>query len=94
MHKADLKNIEETDNDEIFHASEELTFEWIELFLSDVNRIERFFVEKKESLINEFIAMQEKFRLKSYNYEDKKKRINALNNSDDNNRLLQVSTDR
>lgn len=97
MHKADLKNIEETDNDEVFHASEEMTFEWIEMFLSDVNRIERFFVEKKESLINEFIAMQEKFRLKSYNYEDKKKRPKNLNNSEsqnDENMLLQVTTDR
>ena len=43
MHKADLKNLEETENDIVFQASEELAFEWIELFLSDVNRIERFF---------------------------------------------------
>ena len=73
MQKADLKNLEETENDIVFQASEELAFEWIELFLSDVNRIERFFQDKKESLINEFIAMQEKFRLNSHNYEDKKK---------------------
>ena len=85
MHKADLKNLEETDNDEVFHASEEMTFEWIELFLSDVNRIERFFVEKKESLINDFIAMQEKFRLKSYQYEDKKKRPKHLGSSESKN---------
>jgi hypothetical protein len=43
MQKADLKNLEETENDIVFQASEELAFEWIELFLSDVNRIERFF---------------------------------------------------
>ncbi len=65
MHKYDLKNMEDDDEDEIFLASEELAFEWIEFFLSDVNRIERFFLEKKEALINEFIAMQERFRLKS-----------------------------
>jgi hypothetical protein len=52
-----------------------LAFEWIELFLSDVNRIERFFVDKKEGLINEFIAMQERYRLKSYQYEDNKKKF-------------------
>lgn len=73
MRKADLNNLEETDNDLVFQVSEELAFEWIELFLSDVNRIERFFSEKKDSLINEFINMQEKFRLKSHNYEDKRK---------------------
>ena len=65
MHKYDLKNMEDDDEDEIFFASEELAFEWIEFFLSDVNRIERFFLEKKDALINEFIAMQERFRLKS-----------------------------
>lgn len=58
MTKADLKNvISENSEDEVFVASEEMAFEWIELFLSDINRIERFFVEKKESLINEFIIM-------------------------------------
>lgn len=72
MHKYDLKNMEDEDEDEIFFASEELAFEWIEFFLSDVNRIERFFLDKKDSLINEFIAMQERFRLKSNQYEDNK----------------------
>ena len=73
MTKADLKNLEPEEGDEVFQASEALAFEWIELFLSDVNRIERFFVDKKEGLINEFIAMQERYRLKSYQYEDNKK---------------------
>lgn len=57
MKKSDLNNLEETDNDLIFQVSEEMAFEWIELFLSDVNRIERFFSDKKDSLINEFINM-------------------------------------
>jgi len=74
MKKSDLINLEETDNDVVFQVSQELAYEWIELFLSDVNRIEKFFSNKKESLINEFINMQEKFRLKSHNYEDKKKK--------------------
>ena len=75
MTKADLKNLEPEEGDEVFQASEALAFEWIELFLSDVNRIERFFVDKKEGLINEFIAMQERYRLKSYQYEDNKKKF-------------------
>lgn len=74
MTKADLKNMQEDEGDEVFQASESMAFEWIEFFLSDVNRIERFFVDKKESLINEFIGMQEKFRLKTYQYEDVKKK--------------------
>jgi acyl-CoA reductase-like NAD-dependent aldehyde dehydrogenase len=65
MHKEDIKNIVADEEDEVFKCSEEMTFEWIEMFLSDVNRIERFFTDKKEQLINEFIVMQEKFRLKS-----------------------------
>jgi hypothetical protein len=73
MTKADLKNLEESEQDAAFFASEELAFEWVEYFLSDVNRIERFFCEKQEALINEFIGMQERFRLKSTEYEDKKK---------------------
>lgn len=73
MHKEDIKNIVADEEDEVFKCSEEMTFEWIEMFLSDVNRIERFFTDKKEQLINEFIVMQEKFRLKSNQYENKKK---------------------
>lgn len=64
MTKDDLKNLEDEDDD-IHQISEEMAFEWIELFLSDVNRVERFFLDKKEQLINEFIAMQERYRLKS-----------------------------
>lgn len=74
MTKADLAFIQEEDHDFIFMASEELAFEWIEYFLSDVNRIERFFKQKRESLVNEFISMQERFRLKSTQYKDKKKK--------------------
>lgn len=81
MTKADLKNIEESDHDAVFMASEELAFEWIEFFLSDVNRIDRFFSEKQEALINEFIGMQERFRLKSSEYEDKKKKAKKVKNT-------------
>lgn len=72
MLKEDIKNLKPDEEDEIFQASEEMTFEWIEMFLSDVNRIERFFTDKKEHLINEFISMQERFRLKSHQYENKR----------------------
>ena len=48
MTKKDLANVEEDNKDEVFEASEELAFEWIEHFFTDMNRIERFFKDKKE----------------------------------------------
>lgn len=101
MTKEDLKNLED-EHDEIHAFSEEQTFEWIEMFLSDVNRIERFFLDKKEQLINEFIAMQERYRLKSHQYEDKKpKRFQKLSgqssgllNENKTPLLLEVKDDR
>lgn len=51
----ELGNVQEQNKDEVFEASEELAFEWIEHFFADINRIESFFKEKKEQLITEFI---------------------------------------
>jgi len=56
MNIEDLDNLQEGEEDDVFLASEELAFEWIEFFLTDVNRIEKFFKEKQEALINEFIV--------------------------------------
>jgi hypothetical protein len=56
MNIEDLDNLQEAEEDDVFLASEELAFEWIEFFLTDVNRIEKFFKEKQEALINEFIV--------------------------------------
>lgn len=47
MTKEDIKLLE-NEEDEVFVASEALAFEWIEMFLSDVNRVELFFLDKKD----------------------------------------------
>jgi hypothetical protein len=73
MEKQDILNLHEDEQDDVFFASEELAFEWIECFMADVDRVEKFFKEKEESLINDFIATQERFRLKAMQFEDKKK---------------------
>jgi hypothetical protein len=53
-------------------ASEELTAIWISSYLDEINRVESFFNAKLEELINQFILMQDKFRLKSELYETEK----------------------
>jgi hypothetical protein len=62
--------LKETEFDaEILHASEEVTAMWISSYLDEISRVESFFEKKLESLITEFILMQDKFRLKSELYE-------------------------
>jgi hypothetical protein len=46
-------------------ASEELTAIWISNYLDEINRVEKFFLFKISELIDQFILMQDKFRLKS-----------------------------
>ena len=51
--------------DDVIELSEKLTIEWIHAFLEEINRIENFFLTKQDALINEFIALQDKFRIKT-----------------------------
>lgn len=53
-------------------ASEELAAIWISSYLDEINRVETFFLTKIEELVNQFILMQDKFRLKSELYETEK----------------------
>ncbi len=45
---------------------------WISSYLDEINRVETFFQSKIEELVNQFILMQDKFRLKSELYETDK----------------------
>jgi hypothetical protein len=60
---------------EMLRASEELTAIWISSYLDEVQRVETFFLAKIEELINQFILMQDKFRLKGELYEEKKQTL-------------------
>lgn len=77
-------------------ASEELTAIWISSYLDEINRVESFFTAKLEELINQFILMQDKFRLKSELYETEKsakkqkelKKQKQLTNNEDQKQAL------
>ena len=51
-----------------------MAFEWIGLYLAEADRIETFFLIKLEDLINEFIQLQENFRVRADIYEEKDKK--------------------
>lgn len=62
-----MKNAE-VDAD-VLNNSEELTAMWIQAYLEEIQRVESFFGMKMDMLVDEFILMQDKFRLKSELYE-------------------------
>lgn len=59
-------------DDELIKKSEHETFKWITAFLNEVERIEQFFIAKQNDLINQFILLQDKFRIQAEMYEDEK----------------------
>ena len=65
--------------DESVKRAESMTIEWIHAFLDEIYRIDDFFREKQDDLINEFISLQDKLRMKSEKFskkanKDKKKK--------------------
>ena len=42
-----------------------MTIQWLHAFLEEIERIEHFFQSKQEELINDFIHLQDKFRMKT-----------------------------
>jgi hypothetical protein len=55
MKMKDLSRVKLEDGEGVITA-EECAYEWIDNFIADVQKIEAFFLEKKKTLINEFIA--------------------------------------
>ena len=43
--------------DEAVELSEKLTIEWIHAYMEEVDRIQRFFTNKENALINDFISL-------------------------------------
>ena len=61
-------------HDEVIELSESLTIDWVHAFLEEMNKIENFFVKKQDELINEFIGLQDKFRIKTDVHEQEKQK--------------------
>ena len=51
--------------DETIELSEQLTIDWVHAYMEEINRIDSFFTTKQDALINEFISLQDKFRIKT-----------------------------
>ncbi len=58
------------ERDGVIEYSEELTVNWIHAFLDETYRIDDFFKSRQTELINNFIGLQDKFRLKTEKYEE------------------------
>jgi len=69
LKKKDLANMTPDERDDSVLQSEELTVDWIHAFLDEVYRVEDFFKGKQEELINSFIGLQDKFRIKTDQHE-------------------------
>jgi len=68
----DITLLKPDENDEIQVLSEQMTCDWIGLYLAEMTQVESFFVNKLEDLISQFIQLQDKFRIKADRYEDEK----------------------
>ena len=57
------------ERDDVIEYSEQLTVEWIHAFLDEIYRIDDFFKARQTELINNFIGLQDKFRIKTEKHE-------------------------
>lgn len=62
---------------QVLEQSKELATIWIAAYLEEINRIEHFFLQKQNDLINQFILLQDKFRIKAELYENEKQEKKA-----------------
>ena len=69
LQKRDVANMQPDERDAVIEEAERLTIEWIHAFLDEVYRIDDFFKTKQTELINSFIGLQDKFRIKTEKYE-------------------------
>ena len=73
MKAADLALfLPDQNHDQIFERSELMTFEWIEIYMCEIQQVESFFSSKLDELISQFIQLQDNFRIKADMFEDDK----------------------
>ena len=56
---------DQREENEVVEHSEAQAIEWIHAFLTEIERIDNFFISKRDELIDEFILLQDKFRIKT-----------------------------
>jgi len=66
--KRDLKHIQPDTRDAVVELSETVTVQWIHAFLDEVYRADDFFRARQAKLINDFITLQDKYRIRNENY--------------------------
>lgn len=69
LQKRDVANMQPDERDAVIEEAERLTIEWVHAYLDEVYRIDDFFKTKQTELINSFIQLQDKFRIKTEKYE-------------------------
>ena len=69
LKKRDAENMQPDERDDQVEYSEQLTVEWTHAFLDEMYRIDDFFKKKQVELINQFIGLQDKFRIRTEKYE-------------------------
>lgn len=69
LKKRDKLNMEPDERDDVVEYSEQMAVEWIHAFLDETYRIDDFFKSKQLELINNFIVLQDKFRIRTEKYE-------------------------
>ena len=67
--KKDKANMLPDERDETTDYSESQTIEWIHAFLDEIYRVDDFFSTTQKNLIDQFIMLQDKFRIKTDAYE-------------------------
>jgi len=65
LKKKDIANMRPDVRDDFVIFAEELTIGWLHAFLDEVYRVDDFFKGKQNELINTFIGLQDKFRIKT-----------------------------
>jgi hypothetical protein len=80
LKKKDLANMTPDERDDCVLLSEELTVDWIHAFLDEVYRVEDFFKGKQNELINSFIGLQDKFRIKTDQHEIGSEKTSSIKN--------------
>ena len=81
LKKKDVPNMQPDERDEVVQQSEQLTVEWIHAFLDEIYRIDDFFKTRQLELINNFIGLQDKFRIRTEKYEVGSTRTGRSKNS-------------